>query len=68
MLSRLLIYQRAFDKRRLCLSTISPSPLRAKKYDEKQGIWQARVTKGRRFYFTIEGDRYVLRNIIPHPK
>lgn len=30
--------------------------LRAKKYDESAGIWQARVNKDCRFYFTIEGD------------
>jgi len=42
--------------------------LRAKKYDESQNIWQARVNKDWRFYFTIQGDTYVLRNIIAHPK
>ena len=34
--------------------------VRAKKYDESRGLWQARVTDDWRFYFTIEGDAYVL--------
>ena len=42
--------------------------LRAKKYDETRGIWQARITLGWRFYFNIVGDTYVIRDIIPHPK
>ena len=42
--------------------------LRAKKYDEARGLWQARINDDWRFYFTIEGDVYVLRGIIPHPK
>lgn len=42
--------------------------LRAKKYDEARGIWQARVGGGWRFYFTIEGDTYHIIDIIPHPK
>ena len=61
--------QRAFDKQAALLAKNLRHPsLRAKKYDEAQGIWQARVTKGWRFYFVIEGDSYILRNIIPHPK
>lgn len=42
--------------------------LRAKKYDEAQDVWQARVTKDWRFYFTIADDAYVIRDVIPHPK
>ncbi len=30
--------------------------LHSKKYDEARDIWQARVTRDWRFYFTIEGD------------
>ena len=61
--------QRAFDKQaKLLVQNLRHPSLRAKKYDEAQGIWQARVTRGWRFYFTIEGDGYILRNIIPHPK
>lgn len=41
--------------------------LRVKKYDEKRGIWQARVDKAYRFYFKIENDFYILLEIIEHP-
>ena len=42
--------------------------LHAKKYDESQDRWQARVNDDWRFYFTIEGDTYLIRDIVPHPK
>ena len=42
--------------------------LGAKKYDEANDIWQARVNRGWRFYFLIRGDEYVILSIIPHPK
>jgi plasmid maintenance system killer protein len=42
--------------------------LHAKKYDETQDIWQARVNRDWRFYFNIVGETYVIRDIIPHPK
>jgi mRNA-degrading endonuclease RelE of RelBE toxin-antitoxin system len=42
--------------------------LRAKKYDESQDLWQARVNKDWRFYFLIQDDIYYIVNIIPHPK
>ena len=42
--------------------------LRAKKYDEAQDRWQARVTKGWRFYFKITDDTYFITELIPHPK
>ena len=42
--------------------------LRAKKYDESSDIWQARINRDWRFYFTIKGDTYVVSNITPHPK
>lgn len=40
--------------------------LRAKKYDEATGLWQARITKGIRFFFLIDGDKYYLVNIEKH--
>ncbi|MEK7560440.1 MAG: hypothetical protein AAB539_00600 [Patescibacteria group bacterium] len=40
--------------------------LRAKKYDAER--WQARVTRDWRFYFRIEGDAYILLDLIAHPK
>ena len=61
--------QRAFDRRATFLVRDLRHPsLRAKKYDETRGIWQARVNGGWRFYFTIEGDTYHLLCIMPHPK
>jgi mRNA-degrading endonuclease RelE of RelBE toxin-antitoxin system len=42
--------------------------LRAKKYDESQDLWQARVNKDRHFYFLIRDDIYYIVDIIPHPK
>ncbi len=61
--------QKAFDKQAvfLALNLRHPS-LKAKKYDEKRDIWQARVTGSWRFYFRIEQDTYTLLDIIPHPK
>ncbi len=41
---------------------------RAKKYDETNSIWQARVNRSWRFYFVIRADEYVILSIIPHPK
>lgn len=61
--------QRAFDRRiALLLRSLRHPSLRAKKYDETRGLWQARVDGGWRFYFTIESDRYHLIDIMPHPK
>ncbi len=61
--------RQAFDRRIVLLTHNLRHPsLRAKKYDESRGIWQARVNKDWRFYFTIEGDTYYLIDIIPHPK
>jgi mRNA-degrading endonuclease RelE of RelBE toxin-antitoxin system len=42
--------------------------LRAKKYDEANDIWQARVDDDYRFYFQIEGDTYRILSIVVHPK
>jgi hypothetical protein len=42
--------------------------LRAKKYDEARKIWQARVTRQWRFYFIIQGDTYLILDIMSHPK
>ena len=42
--------------------------LHAKKYDEANDRWQARVNKSWRFYFTISNDTYHILKLIPHPK
>ncbi len=60
--------QRAFDRKlTLFLRDYRHPSLNAKKYDRKRSIWQVRVTKGWRFYFTIEADTYNLIDLIPHP-
>jgi mRNA-degrading endonuclease RelE of RelBE toxin-antitoxin system len=51
----------------LCSNLLHPS-LRAKKYKESEGIWQARVDDNVRFYFKIEEDTYILIDIKYHPK
>ena len=61
--------QRAFDKQSsLLLQNLHHPSLRAKKYDERLALWQARVNKDWRFYFLIQHDGYLVVNIIPHPK
>ncbi len=42
--------------------------LRAKKYDEKRNIWQARINRNYRFYFLIKGNSYILLEVKSHPK
>jgi mRNA interferase RelE/StbE len=63
------VVQKAFAKqaRFLTVNLHHPS-LRAKKYDEARGIWQARVNRDWRIYFLIEGDTYYLLDIMAHPK
>ena len=61
--------QQTFQKQlKLLLQNLRHPSLRAKKYDEARNLWQARVTGAWRFYFTIEGDTYVLHSITEHPK
>ena len=42
--------------------------LKAKKYDEGRGVWQARITRDYRTYFLIDGDAYVILTVTKHPK
>ena len=61
--------QRAFDKQSLLLlHNLHHPSLRAKKYDEGQNLWQARVNKSWHFYFLIKDDVYYIMDILPHPK
>jgi mRNA interferase RelE/StbE len=61
--------RKAFFKQVRFLETNLHHPsLRAKKYDQSQDLWQARVNKDWRFYFQIRGDVYYLVDMIPHPK
>jgi len=61
--------QKACDKQlNFLLQNPHHPSLHAKKYDESQDLWQARVNKNWRFYFFIQGDVYFLVDIVPHPK
>ncbi|MBI3231922.1 MAG: hypothetical protein HYZ51_02485 [Candidatus Doudnabacteria bacterium] len=64
-----VVVQKVFDKQvRFLERNIRHPSLRAKKYLEDLDLWQARVNKTWRFYFTIEDDAYVIQDIIKHPK
>jgi hypothetical protein len=61
--------QKAFDKQTgFLVDNLNHPSLHAKKYDEATDMWQARVNRDWRFYFTIEKDTYVIHKIISHPK
>lgn len=61
--------QRAVDRKiAFLLQNLRHPSLRTKKYDEARDIWQARITGDWRFYFRIQGDTYILLDMIPHPK
>ena len=61
--------QRAFAKQlRFLAENLHHPSLRAKKFDEANDLWQARVTKDWRFYFRNTDDTYLIEKIIPHPK
>ncbi len=59
--------QKTFGKQLglLLRDAMHPS-LDVKLYAEERGIWQARVTKGYRFYFTVEHDQATLHEIKAH--
>ena len=42
--------------------------LRAKKYDASRNVWQGRVNRDWRFYFTIAEETYRIVLVTPHPK
>jgi mRNA interferase RelE/StbE len=61
--------KRAFEKQlRFLAANLHHPSLRAKKYDETNDRWQARVNQDWRFYFKIVGDTYHILKLIPHPK
>ena len=63
-----IMIQKKFKKQvGYLISNLRHPSLRAKKFDETKGIWQARVDKYFRFYFTIENDVYKLLDITDHP-
>jgi plasmid maintenance system killer protein len=61
--------RKAFDKQaKLLVENLHHPSLCAKKYDKTNDLWQARVNRGWRLYFTIQDDTYVIVAIVPHPK
>jgi mRNA-degrading endonuclease RelE of RelBE toxin-antitoxin system len=61
--------RRAFFKQVTFLQNNLRHPsLNAKKYNEAEDKWQARINKDWRFYFRIVGDRYIVTDLMPHPK
>jgi mRNA interferase RelE/StbE len=61
--------RKAFFKQiKLLEQNLRHPSLRAKKYDEANDRWQARVNQEWRFYFKIEGEVYRILKLIPHPK
>jgi plasmid maintenance system killer protein len=61
--------QKAFIKQINFLARNLGHPgLHAKKYNEREDLWQARVNDDWRFYFRIVGDAYRITELIPHPK
>lgn len=61
--------RRAVDKQMLHLARDLRHPsLRAKKYDESQELWQARINQSWRFYFLILRDVYYIMSIRKHSK
>ena len=63
------VVRRAFYKQAALLQqNLNHPSLRAKKFDESQNVWQARVNRKWRFYFAIQNNVYVVLSVIPHPK
>jgi mRNA-degrading endonuclease RelE of RelBE toxin-antitoxin system len=61
--------RRAFWKQaRFLLQDLGHPSLHAKKIDERDDVWQARVNLSWRFYFKIIRDEYHLIDITRHPK
>ena len=61
--------RRAFNKQlRFLVGNLLHPSLHAKKYDESKDLWQARVNRDWRFYFTITDDIYRVEDVVPHPK
>ncbi len=60
------VREKFYKQTNLLLNNIRHPSLRAKKYDESSGLWQARVDKSVRFYFLIDKDSYYLINIRKH--
>jgi len=63
------VVRKAFDKQAsLLIANLNHPSLHAKKYSEGLDLWQARVNRDWRFYFTIKDEVYQLHEIVKHPK
>lgn len=61
--------QKAFIKQiNFLVRNLNHPSLHAKKYDETEDRWQARINQDWRFYFKIAGDTYRISELKPHPK
>ena len=60
------IRKKLYKQSEYLLRNLQHPSLRAKKYDETRDIWQARIDRSYRFYFTIDGDTYILTELIKH--
>jgi len=61
--------RRAFEKQlRFLMNDLQHPSLHAKKYDERRDLWQARVNRSWRFYFTIVEDTYWIEEVMRHPR
>ena len=61
--------QKAFIKQiNFLVRNLKHPGLHAKKYNEADDIWQARVNDDWRFYFRIAADTYRISELKPHPK
>lgn len=61
------IRSRFYKQLEFLQSDLNHPSLRAKKYDRRHGVWQARVNGGYRFYFRFREERLELVSIIRHP-
>ena len=62
------IQEKFYKQAGFLLRDIRHPSLRAKKYNEADDVWQARVDKNIRFYFRIQRETYFLLDIKNHPK
>lgn len=60
------VQEKFYKQLKFLLQNLVHPSLHAKKYDERLGIWQARVDRNFRFYFQIEKDCYILMRIKRH--
>jgi mRNA-degrading endonuclease RelE of RelBE toxin-antitoxin system len=63
-----VIQQKADKQFEYLMEDIRHPSLHAKKYQEQDNLWQARIDKSYRFYFFVIEPDYVVVSIINHPK